>query len=279
VASQSLAASDGVALHVEIEGTGIPVVFSCGYATTLENFRPQVAPLLDAGARVGLWDLRGHGRSGAPAPPEGYSFPQVLDDLARVVELVAGPVPAVLAGFSFGGLLSLHFALAHPERVRALVLIDTGPGFKNPEARARWQAQVERTAEILERGGFEAFLAGKGATTAIGRRPELPAAQAAARAIARQDVAGVAQFGRRIAGPAPGCIDELGRIRAPTLVVVGEEDEAYLRAADVMVARLPRATRFGVAGAGHVVTLEEPDALNEAILDFLAELDGAPPAE
>ena len=53
-------ASDGVRLHAEAHGEGPPVVFSCALATTHENFRPQVEPLVAAGWRVVLWDYRGH---------------------------------------------------------------------------------------------------------------------------------------------------------------------------------------------------------------------------
>jgi pimeloyl-ACP methyl ester carboxylesterase len=267
--------ADGTRLAVEAHGKGPPILFSCGFCTTRENFRPLVEPLTGAGFRVLLWDYRGHGESEAPAALASYSMDHVLDDLGRVLDWGAGTgPPAVLAGFSFGGLASLHFALRWPDRVRALALLDTGPGFKNPDAQARWLAQVERTARILEERGFESFLASRGADTAVGRRRELPAAQAAARAIARQTVRGVANFGRGIAGPAPGCIDELARIDLPALVVVGEEDEAYLRAADVMAARLPRARRVVIPGAGHVGTIEEPEALARALVDFLKGLDG-----
>ena len=267
-------ACDGIELEAEAHGAGVPVLFSCGYCTTRENFRPQVAPLVAAGARVVLFDYRGHGESDAPRDPGAYSLDRVLDDMGRVLDWACpgAAVPAVLAGFSFGGLASLHFALRTPSRVRALALLDSGPGFKNPEAQARWLAQVERTAQILEQRGFEGFLASRGSDTAVGRRRETPEAVRAARAIGRQSVEGVALFGRRIAGPAPGCIDQLGEIACPALVVVGEQDEAYLRAAEVMAARLPKARRVVVTGAGHVVTLEEPAAVSRILAEFLAEL-------
>ena len=267
-----IATRDGIGLHVESYGEGPPILFSCGYATTRENFRPQVEPLVAAGHRVLLWDYRGHGDSDAPEDPDAYSFDLVLDDLGRVLDWGAPKTPAVLAGFSFGGALSLHFALRHPERVSALVLIDTGPGFKNPDAQAGWLAQIERIATNLETRGIQSFVDSRAAATAIGRRPELPAAQHAARAIAKMSPRGVANFGRRVSGPIPGCIDELAQIAVPALVVVGEEDEAYLRAADVMAARLPNAKKVVIPRAGHVVSIEEPEALNAAILEFLSRL-------
>jgi pimeloyl-ACP methyl ester carboxylesterase len=262
-------ASDGVELYAEAHGEGVPVLLSCGLCTTHENWRPQVAPFVAAGLRVLLWDYRGHGRSQAPRDPAAYTMEQVVDDLARVLAWGAGQTPAVVGGLSFGGLASLHFALAQPQRVRALLLVDTGPGFKKPEAQAAWEAQVERTAGFLEARGCQAFVESRAAATAIGLRPELPAAQAAARAIAAQDPAGLALFARRVAGPAPPVIDQLGGIAIPALVVVGEKDEPYLRAAEVLASRLPRAESVRIPRAGHVVNLEEPEAFDAAVLGFL----------
>ena len=265
-------ASDGARLYAEAHGEGVPVLLSCGLCTTHENWRAQVDPWVAAGLRVILWDYRGHGRSQAPRDPAAYSMRQVVDDLGRVLAWGAGGRPAVLGGLSFGGLASLHFALAEPARVRALLLIDTGPGFKNPEAQARWEAQVERTASFLEKNGCQAFIDSKAAATAIGLRPELPAAQAAGRAIAAQDPVGLALFARRIAAVAPPVIDQLASIEIPALVVVGEKDEPYLRAAELLASRLPKAESVRIPRAGHVVNLEEPQAFDAAVLGFLGRL-------
>lgn len=268
-----ISASDGVELHVETNGSGRPWLFSCGYCTTHENWRPQIDPLVSKGAKVILWDYRGHGLSDVPEDKSAYSMSQVVDDMGAVLDATAPGEPAVLAGLSFGGLASLHFALRWPERVRGLVLAATGPGFKKPEAKERWQAQVERTAQVLESRGCEALVKGKAIRTSIGRDPENPAARVAAQAIARQKPAGVAAFGRYAAGPADPVIDDLARIEIPALVVIGEDDSDYLRAADVMVARLPQAQRVSIPGAGHVVNIEAETAFNEAATTFLASLE------
>ncbi len=136
----TVTASDSVKLYVEAHGDGFPLMLSPGYCQTHENFRPQVEPFVAAGARVVLWDYRGHGKSEAPEDPDAYFMERVLDDMDRVLEWAAPGRRAVLGGLSFGGLASLHFAIAHPERVRALLLFDSGPGFKNREAQAGWEA-------------------------------------------------------------------------------------------------------------------------------------------
>jgi pimeloyl-ACP methyl ester carboxylesterase len=269
VAEAFVAASDGIRIYAEAHGTGEPIVFSTGYCQTHENFRPQVESFAAAGFRVVLWDYRGHGRSDAPENPAAYSMGQVVDDLGRVLDWAAPGQPAVVGGLSFGGLASQHFALAHPERVSALVLIASGPGFKNPKAQADWEAQIGRIADRLERVGFEGYTSGRSAPNAIGLRPELPAAQAAGRAIEAQSARGVALFGRRVAGPAPATIERLGEIQAPALVIVGALDGAYMRAAEVMKAKLPRARFALVPDAGHCANIEQSAAFDRAVLEFL----------
>lgn len=261
--------ADGFELHVEAYGEGVPLLFSCAYATTHENWRAQVEPLVAAGARVILWDYLGHGPSDRPHDPDVYSMDRVVDDFGRVLAWGAGSEPAILCGLSFGGLSSLHFAARHLERVRGLVLIASGPGFKKPEAAAKWEARTNRTADYIERDGFEAFLAGKAGPTCIGRRPELPAAKGAAAAMIAQDPISVGLFARRVAALAPSVIDELKDIDRPALVVVGEEDPGFHQAAEVMVAKLPNATKKIVPKGGHILNIEEAESFNAMVAEFV----------
>ncbi|MAE97103.1 MAG: alpha/beta hydrolase [Deltaproteobacteria bacterium] len=263
-------ASDGVRLYAEATGSGTPLVLSPGYCQTHENFRAQVEPLAAAGYRVVLWDYRGHGKSEVPESEEAYSMAQVVDDLGRVLAWAAPGEPAVVGGLSFGGLASQHFALDHPERVAALLLIASGPGFKNPKAQAGWEAQVGRIAGRLERVGFEGYTSGRAAPNSIGLKPDLPAARSAGRAIEAQDAHGMARFGRRVTAPAPSTIERLGAIEAPALVLVGSLDAAYQAASEVMTARLPHAERVVIEDAGHCVNIEQTEAFNRAVLDFLS---------
>jgi len=183
----------------------------------------------------------------------------------------------VVGGISFGGLASLHFARRYPERVLGLILIATGPGFKDPEAGARWRKSSERSASLIESEGPSGFVAGRAGPTLIGLRPDLPAAQAAARAIARQDPVGLVHFLRQIAAHVPAIIDELSEIDCPALVAVGEKDDAFLRAADVMAARLPRAERETIPGAGHILNIDESEAFHACALRFIGKIAGKTP--
>jgi pimeloyl-ACP methyl ester carboxylesterase len=104
----------------------------------------------------------------------------------------------------------------------------------------------------------------------IGLKPELPAAKSAGREIEAQNPRGVAAFGRNVSGPAPATLDRLGEIKAPTLVLVGALDTAYLRAAEVMTARISGAKSVTIPDAGHCVNIEQTEAFNRAVLGFLA---------
>jgi len=258
--------------HAPDEVTGATVIFSCAYCTTHENWRGQVDPLVAAGHPVVLWDLRGHGDSPAPEGGAPWSIENVVADLYAVAEATTPDAPFVAAGLSFGGLASLHFMKRHPERIAGLALVGSGPGFKNAEAAAGWAAQVERTANFLETRGFADFVNGRAGTTCIGNQPELPAAQAAAKPIIEQSVEGIARFGREISGPAPSVIDDLADMNVPAVVLVGEHDKAFLRAGEVMAAKLPQARHVAVPGAGHIVNIEQADVFNSELAKFLEEL-------
>ncbi|MFK7895475.1 MAG: alpha/beta fold hydrolase [Myxococcota bacterium] len=271
-----LTTADGVSLYFEhhepAAAAKTTIIFSCAYCTTHENWRTQVEPLVAAGHGVVLWDLRGHGLSESPEGEGAYSIEHVVSDLLAVAEATTPDVPFVAAGLSFGGLASLHFATRHLDRVAALALIDSGPGFKNKEAAEAWAAQVERTASFLENRGFEDFVNGRAGTTCIGLKPEQAAAKAAAQAIIAQKVPGVARFGREVSGPAPSAIDALGDLEVPAIVIVGEHDKAFLRAGEVMAAKLPQAEHVVIPDAGHIVNLDQTEHFNREIIRFLDAL-------
>src|SRR5258708_9711082 len=154
------------------------------YGATCRMWDGQIAPLADR-RQVILWDMRGHGQSGDPADPNLYSQELTVGDMAAVLD-ACGVAQAVIGGLSLGGVMSLAFHLAHPERVRALMLFDTGPGFRNPEARRQWNLRAEARARELEEKGLAE--SGGGAETRFGRhRSAQGLAGAARRMLAQYD--------------------------------------------------------------------------------------------
>lgn len=182
------------------------MVLTHGFGDTSATW-DALAPRLADRSRVVRWDLRGHGRSGRA---ERYHPDDGVDDLRRVVD-EAGP-PVTLVGHSLGGFLSLRLALRHPELVAALVLIASGPGYRDPDARRRWNDYVDGVAAEAN-----------AAPGAVGLCHQLDS----------------------------WVIDHLGALRPPLLQLLGERDERFRAGAEHIARVVPSSRLTIVAGAGH----------------------------
>jgi pimeloyl-ACP methyl ester carboxylesterase len=249
---------DGVRLAYELHGgdrPGRPVLLTHGYGASRRMWGLNLPALAGRGPTV-AWDMRGHGESDAPADPALYSHELTLGDMEAVLDAV-GVSQAVAIGMSLGGFLSLGLNLRRPERVAGLVLVDTGPGFRNPEARERWNAWARDRADRLETDGMNALPGGSEQRRAEHIHGAQGLAHAARGMLVQQDVA---------------VFESLTEITVPTLVVVGSEDAQFLAAADVMTERILGARKVVLAGAGHAANIDAPEEFNAAVADFLGRL-------
>lgn len=242
-------------IHYQVTGTtGPALLLTHGYGATSAMFAPNVAALADR-RRVVTWDLRGHGRSEYPADPAGYSAANALADMAALLAEL-GADRAVLGGHSLGGYLSLDFTVTFPQQVTALVLIGTGPGYRNDAARDDWNRRARATAaRLAERG-----LAGLGHSAELDggkHRDATGLVHAATQTLTQRDA--------RV-------IDGLPGIAVPTLVVVGAEDTPFLGAADYMAAKIPGARKVVIPAAGHAPNVSQPEVFNAAVARFLGDL-------
>ena len=251
---------DGVPIHYEVHGPREndsdmpPILLSHGYGATCRMWDGQVAAFADR-YRLVLWDMRGHGHSGDPSDPALYSHALTVGDMSAVLD-ACGIERAIIGGLSLGGVMSLAFHLAYPERVRALMLFDTGPGFRNPEARRQWNERAEARARDLEEKGLP-NLAG-GAETRLGRHRSARGLVGAARGMLTMTDGSL--------------IGSLPQIAVPTLVLVGADDRHFLAAADYMASKIPGAQKAVIPNAGHAANLDQPEAFNRAVAAFLAGL-------
>src|SRR5262245_15136030 len=204
--------------------------------------------------------LRGHGQTETPDDPSQYSTELTVADTQALLGAL-GVSRAVVGGLSLGGYMSLAFCLTHPEMVEALVICDSGPGYRNAEARAAWNERAHQRAANLEARGLDAF---------GGRSREVREALAHHRS-----ARGLAHAARGMLAQADSCvIDGLASIRVPTLIVVGDRDEPFLAPCQYMAKKIPGARLEIIAGAGHSSNLDEPAAFDRILLDFL---DSLPP--
>ena len=143
---------DGVGIYYEVHGSGPALLLTHGYSSTSAMWQGQIAPLSKHHKLV-LWDMRGHGQSDYPDDPTAYSEALTVADMAALLDEV-GAERAIVGGLSLGGYMSLAFYRAHPDRVRALLIIDTGPGFKKDDARESWNKRAHETGDRFEREGL-----------------------------------------------------------------------------------------------------------------------------
>ncbi len=232
------------------------VVLLHGFTNTGASWEPVAAALPERYTAL-TPDLRGHGSAGDVRP---VSLEGVLADVA-----VLAPAELEVAGYSMGGRLALHVALALPERVRRLVLIGASPGISDPQERAQRRAADEALAAEVEAITIQEF-ADRWAQTPVlaGQPPEVLAAVTAQRL--RNSPAGLAAALRGLGtGALPSLWGRLGELAIPVELVVGERDAKFRRVAEQMAAALSGARLHVVPGAGHAVHLEAPGAVAEII--------------
>jgi pimeloyl-ACP methyl ester carboxylesterase len=245
---------DGTEIHYEVAGRGPTLLITHGYSATSYMWRDTAAALADR-FQVVTWDIRGHGRSGSPSDPALYSREATLGDMAALLDVV-GADRAILMGHSLGGYLSLAFHVEHPERVRALVLVGTGPGYRNADARHGWNQQAEARARYFEKRGL------KGLDTPAAHNDQ------------HRSATGLALAARGILTQHDGRVMEsLPQIDVPVLVVIGADDTPFLGASEYLENRILAARRVVLAGAGHMPNLDQPAAFQQTLEEFLAGLE------
>jgi 3-oxoadipate enol-lactonase len=259
----------GARLVYEVTGEGPAVVLIHGFGLDMRMWDPQVGPLA-ARFRVVRYDCRGFGASGPFDPAVPYTH--AGDLVALLDHLDIGD--AVLVGLSFGGQVALQTALADPARVRGLALLDAvldGVPWDPESAQA-----LDEVARRVQAGGVlagrEAWLAHP-LFAAVRERPELGGALAAMVA----GYPGQHWLGQDSHRQTRSPIDVLEGLITPVLVAVGERDVPGFREMSAVLARrIPGATHHVVAGAGHMISMEQPAAVNDLLIRFAMEASWTP---
>ena len=252
-----------VELNHVVSGNGPWVTLVHSLAADLSLLEAQ-ARLLETRFRVLRLDIRGHGRS--PVPPAPYSMAGLANDVQALFEKL-GVTQTAWVGVSLGGMIGLTHAIAQPGIITRLVLSDTTAGY-SPAAHGGWRDRIGAVREH----GMSAVVQGT-----LGRwfTP----------AFLSREPAQVDRFGTMIGGAAAegfiGCCEaivgydvsaELGRVRCPTLVMVGDQDQATPPAmAEALAEGIEGARLHVIRGAAHQASVEQPADFDAQIDAFLAE--------
>jgi 2-succinyl-6-hydroxy-2,4-cyclohexadiene-1-carboxylate synthase len=263
---------DGLTLHAAVSGSGPALILLHGFTGSGETWS-SLRSALDDRFTVVTVDLPGHGRSSAPEDPARYAVDRFVGDLAHVFDELQLPRANVL-GYSMGGRMALRFALAHPDRVSALILESTSPGIVDSAERDQRNEADQKLADLADQQGITGFvnhweslsLWASQSSVPPDKRAELRAQRLSgnARGLANS----LRGAGAARAGPVSGRLNE---ITVPVLLLAGSLDDAYIRHAEAMQERLPSARLEIIADAGHAAHFERPDRVAAAVRSFLLD--------
>lgn len=262
-------AVSGTRLAVHTAGSGIPLILL--HAFPLDHSMWALQEPLAEQVRLIVPDLRGFGASDWALPE---SIAAWADDVVAILDTLHVSGPAVVCGISMGGYVAQHVAARHPERVAALILVDTRLEADTPPAqagRADLAAKVGRLGlGILADAMVPRLLADSAETRAAPGRANL---ESRLRSLIMAQRVEAVQTALAALGMRPDMTEAMRRLRIPALLVGGAEDAITppecLRAA---AAIMPGAKLLIVPAAGHLVPLEQPEVFNAAVLEFLREL-------
>ena len=264
--------STSISLYRQRRGSGPGVVLAHGFAGSARNFRAQVRGL-GTDYEVLTYDARGHARSPAPLDLNAYSMDILVSDLLALLDGEGMSEPVVVGGLSMGAATALHFALAHPSRVRALVLASYPPGSGDPGGLS---IRAEAFAQEIEESGLETAGARFVWGSDSGMSPEM-AAQVRA-GFLEHEAQGLSGILRGVIAknidPA-ALATPLARTGLPVLIVSGEQDPPAVRASRVLAQDNPNLESLVIPTAGHVVNLVQPRLFNAGLLAFLRRLSPA----
>lgn len=241
-----------------------------GFTGSTANWERQQA-LFAAYYRTIVVDLLGHGQTEAPADPARYSMEQSASDLAGLLTTIA-PGPVNLLGYSMGGRLALYFAVHYPYLVQTLILESASPGLADDAAQQERIHSDEQLADAIEAQGMAAFVERWEKLPLFATQQTLPATvqeQLHAQRLHNRPQ-GLANSLRGMGtGRQPSLWEQLSAMTAPTLLLAGELDQKFKVIAQQMATYLPKATVVIVPEVGHTIHLEQPEAFQEHVLNFL----------
>lgn len=244
-----------------------------GHRTDFLPLLPRLARRLP-GTRIVAPDLRGHGDSTHSGDPASFGFERLVEDLARLLDGLGAP-RCHLLGHSFGGMVALRFALAHPDRLASLLLASTAPS----APQSYTESLFEKSGAIaLERG--MAFLQALIERRARSTAPTRPSDRQTARWAERywphhrhryrsMEPLAYRTLGLEMVRQTP-VVDRLGELAMPVLVLVGLDDEDFLAGCARLGADVPGARLVEIPDAGHHPHREAPEAWLDAVCAHLA---------
>lgn len=271
----SIRTDDGVTLHFEEAGAGTPMVFVHEFAGDSRSWEPQLR-FFSRRYRCIAFNARGYPPSEVPSDPKAYSQDRATDDIAAVIRGLGLDRPHVV-GLSMGAFATLHLGLRYPDLARSLTAAGVGYGAA-PGKREQFRAETDAAIARMRKEGMETFglSYSRGPTRLIFEEKD-PRGFAEFQAQLREhSTEGSALTMQGVQRERPSLFDlEAGfrRMTLPTLIIAGDEDDPTLEPALYLKRAIATSALLVMPKCGHTMNLEDPDAFNGAVLDFVTHVD------
>ncbi|MBE7197847.1 MAG: alpha/beta fold hydrolase [Parafilimonas terrae] len=265
---------DGVRLYYEETGRGAPVIFVHEFAGDYRSYEAQLRHF-GRRYRAVAYNARGYPPSDVPEATSSYSQARAADDILAVLDHLGEP-RAHIVGLSMGGFATLHFGLRHHDRALSLCICGCGYGAERDQ-RETFRAEADATAAILRRDGMAAFAEryAQGPSRVQYENKDPRGHAEFKRMLAEHSAEGSANTQAGVQKERPSLYDltdAMARITVPTLVVTGDEDWPCLMPGILMKRSIPSAGLAVLPNTGHALNIEEPEAFNHLVGDFLAQV-------
>jgi pimeloyl-ACP methyl ester carboxylesterase len=266
---------NGINLYYETVGLGYPLIFCHEFAGDYRSWEPQVR-YFSRYYQCITYNARGYPPSDVPEDVGAYSQMQAVEDIVGLMRHLQLDT-AHLVGLSMGGYAVLHLGLNYPNLARSIVVGGCGYGSVAGD-REKFQQDVEQTAQKIEHDGMAAMAAmySRGPTRVQFSDKDPRGWQEFADQLAEHSAVGSAMTFRGVQAQRPSVYEleaQMRQMRVPTLVITGDEDEPCLEPALLMKRAIPRSGLVVLPKSGHTINLEEPEAFNRAVGEFLTAVE------
>lgn len=265
---------DGVKLYYESTGSGESVVFVHEYAGDYRSWEPQVR-YFGKRYRCITFNARGFPPSDVPEAVSMYSQQRACEDIGVILDEL-NLEKAHIVGLSMGGFAALHFGIQYPNRAHSLVIAGCGYGAEKDQ-QDQFRKEVEATASLIENSSGEDFAAkyAEGPTRVQFKNKDPRGWAELRNQLAEHSQKGAANTMRGVQKNRPSIFDleaEMRKLRVPTLIMTGDEDDPCLIPGIFMKRTISSAAMIVLPNSGHAINLEEPQAFNSAVDDFLSQV-------
>lgn len=271
----SIRTDDGVDLHYIEAGEGTPLLFVHEFAGDARSWEPQMR-FFARRYRCIAYHARGYPPSSVPSDPKAYSQDRATDDIAAVIKAL-NLAPAHVVGLSMGAFATLHLGLRHPHLARSLTAAGVGYG-ASPDKRAQFRAEIDGSVAKLRAGGIEKFatIYAHGPTRLVFEEKDPRGFAEFEAQMAEHSTEGSALTMLGVQRERPSLFEleaQFRKLKLPTFIIAGDEDDPTLEPALYLKRSITSSALLVMPKCGHTMNLEDPDAFNRALLDFITAVD------